>query len=138
MAARWGSSGSSHHRGSVYSGKMFKAHSSETLPNKHAAFLSTLTVNGLKMDIEGSEFEIIDKEYLPTCQKMVLEYHLSHDTNLSHLRARLEILKKRFSQVRYSGTLDRMLQSNSEDVKDYLQERFGYVWIMDPLIFCLA
>lgn len=80
--------------------------------------------DGCKMDIEGSEFGLIDAGTLPKCKKLVLEYHLSRDKELKNFRRRREILKKHFDHVHYLPSLDQA----------YPDDR--YPGMFDRLIFC--
>jgi hypothetical protein len=56
--------------------------------------------DGVKMDIEGSEFGLIDNWFLPRCQKLVLEYHTSRDASFENLQRRLEVLESHFKNVK--------------------------------------
>jgi FkbM family methyltransferase len=82
--------------------------------------------DGIKMDIEGSEFPIIDMGLIPPCNKLVIEYHLSHDPDMSHFRKRIKLLKKRFRTVYYIPSMDQ------EYPNDKYPGKFDrYVWCMD-------
>ncbi len=82
-------------------------------------------VQVIKMDIEGSEFGILDEDLLPKCEKLVLEYHTSRDPSVDNLRRRLEKLHRRFREVRYPPEYDRLLREGNS-AKTYF----------DRLIFC--
>lgn len=84
------------------------------------------TFDGCKMDIEGTEGELLDGHWIPQCKKLVVEYHLWRDDSMINLRRRLEFLKSRFSVVQYPPEFDRMLASGFEHNTSYY----------DRLIFC--
>ena len=79
------------------------------LRNLDAACLVGRSFDGVKMDIEGSEGGLLDGELLPECRKLVLEYHLSRDPSIEHLKRRLDVLHRRFRTVRYPAELDRLI-----------------------------
>jgi FkbM family methyltransferase len=66
--------------------------------------------DGIKMDIEGSEFGIMDSGLIPKCNKLVMEYHSSRDPSCANLKRRLQILKDCFKVVSYPAELDRLAQ----------------------------
>lgn len=135
-AVRWGAQHTNHQRGCLQhtSGKFQKA--GFLIRNRHGSFLKELVVDGCKMDIEGSEGSLIDAKFLPQCQKLVVEYHLSHDGSLENFRRRVNILQQQFDKVWLPADARRMLDSVKNDVRTYLEELRGYVWIIDPIIFC--
>jgi FkbM family methyltransferase len=65
--------------------------------------------SGIKMDIEGSEFGILDKKLLPPTGKLVLEYHTSRDDDADRLASRIEYLNHTFPNVHYPPELDRLI-----------------------------
>lgn len=75
--------------------------------------------DGVKMDIEGSEGPIIDHWALPRCNKLVLEYHTSRDSNISNLARRLKILKQHFEIVSWPPEYDRAISSGAETFKSF-------------------
>lgn len=93
---------------------------SGNLEDAHGAF------DGIKMDIEGAEGQIIDNWALPNCNKLVLEYHTSRDPKIKHLRQRLEALKDHFKIVSYPPELDRLCDSGYDESKTFF----------DRMIFC--
>lgn len=81
-------------------------------------------IDGIKMDIESAEFGIIDRRFIPPCNKLVMEYHFSRNKSLADFRRRIKILKEVFRVVDYPPGLDR----------DYPGDKFpGF---FDRLIFC--
>lgn len=99
--------------------------------NLHVRKLAALTptdgFDGVKMDIEGAELGMIDQGMLPKCRRLVMEYHLSHDPDMSHFRKRIKILRKYFKEVYYIPSLD---QAYRDDKYPGLFDRF--VWCWDP------
>lgn len=81
--------------------------------------------DGVKMDIEGAEFDILDQDLLPPCRKLVLEYHSSRDSSASNLKDRIERLRRHFVQVCVPPEYERRI-GEGRDVKTYF----------DRLIFC--
>jgi FkbM family methyltransferase len=82
--------------------------------------------DGVKMDIEGAEHAILDAGVLPSCRKLVLEYHLSRDDDLDALGRRLAWLKRRFGRVAYPPELDRLAAARGRG-RSYF----------DRLVFCV-
>jgi len=76
--------------------------------NVHASKMKgrNLKYDGIKMDIEGSEFGLIDEWLLPETKKLVMEYHISRDRSWKNLDHRLRIIKKHFEHVKYPKVLD--------------------------------
>lgn len=64
-------------------------------------------LSGIKMDIEGSEFDILDERLLPWADKLVLEYHFSRNPKMTDFRPRLAYLKEIYETVSYSTRLDK-------------------------------
>jgi FkbM family methyltransferase len=114
-----------HHRGTVLEKKKYPL--AGQVPNLHIAALPRLAYDGIKMDIEGSEAEILDAGHLPECKKLVLEYHLWRDPSMENLRRRLDFLHSKFSVVSYPPEFDRMLASPFKENTSYY----------DRLIFCM-
>lgn len=77
------------------------------LANVYAGDLCcTDSFDGVKMDIEGSEFGIIDKEIIPRCKRLALEYHiLRDDRHLGRFQKRMKLLAKRFKVVHYAPSV---------------------------------
>lgn len=94
--------------------------------NIYAGTLKKLKVDGIKMDIEGSEGALIDLGLLPKCRKLVLEYHTSRDSSVHALRHRLALLSERFAHVHYPKAYSEAIASG----QDTYRPRF------DQLIFC--
>jgi FkbM family methyltransferase len=97
------------------------------LENRHGAFLKKLRYDGVKMDIEGSEFGLIDDDLLPRAGKLVMEYHYGRDRkNLTNLAERLARLERRFTSVWVPGFVQRDLDAGVEE----------YSGMFDSMIFC--
>jgi FkbM family methyltransferase len=94
--------------------------------NLYAGALRDERFDGVKMDIEGSEGDLIDEWLLPACSKLVLEYHTSRDPSLLNLRRRLAILQSHFSHVVYPEACALALRSDKETWQPDL----------DQIIFC--
>lgn len=134
-AARWGKQYTNYLRGCVKPGSQ-KFQLVGQIVNRHGEFLRGLEVDGCKMDIEGSEGGLIDSGFIPQCKKFVVEYHLSHDPSAENLKRRLEYLGDRFAVMKYPTWISKFLASGESDVRIYLEKLRGYVWIVDPVIFC--
>jgi len=83
--------------------------------NKYGEFLRELCCDGVKMDIEGSELGLIDKKFIPKCNKLVMEYHLTRDKSLKNLSRRLDILRDHFDNVYIIPSLQKLIDSGMED-----------------------
>ena len=70
--------------------------------------------DGVKMDIEGSEFGLIDSWLLPRCNKLCFEYHTSRDKSMDNLKRRVAILRSRFEIVNYVPELDRIMKKGGQ------------------------
>lgn len=117
-----------HHRGTTYPMKAVPR--AGTVPNLHIRYIVNDTgarYSGIKMDIEGTEGEILDAGLIPDCNKLVLEYHLWRDASMANLRRRLEFLRSRFRTVTYPPEYDRMLASGYSENTSYY----------DRLVFCM-
>jgi FkbM family methyltransferase len=106
-------------------------HPAEYLQNVHASALVERSFDGVKMDIEGSEGELIDQWLLPKCNKLCMEYHSSRDKSIKNLERRLGILKEKFKIVDYPPEFDRIIQANEND--SYGGSQLTYY---DRMIFC--
>ena len=115
---------------SIKSGNLPK-HPSGSLRNLHASVLQDRVFDGIKMDIEGSEGELIDQWLLPKCNKLVMEYHSSRDKSIPNLKRRLEILKERFGVVSYPPEYDRIISEGGNS--SYEGSQLTY---FDRMIFC--
>jgi FkbM family methyltransferase len=116
-----------HYRATAYPTPSLPRHPLGELPNRHGAFLTGLTFDGVKMDIEGSEAGLLDAGFIPSCQKLVLEYHLSRDPSMANLQRRLDWLRRRFRNVAYPAELDRLVAAGGS-AKTFF----------DRLIHCIA
>jgi FkbM family methyltransferase len=78
-------------------------HPAGQLPNRRGSFLRDLDYDGVKIDIEGSEFGLIEQGFLPRCRKLVIEYHLSRQGgDLLRCRAHISQLLETFRTVTVS------------------------------------
>ena len=78
-------------------------HPAGPLPNRHGEFLRSLDYDGVKIDIEGSEFGLIEQGFLPRCRKLVIEYHLSRQgRDLVRCRGHISQLLETFRTVTVS------------------------------------
>jgi FkbM family methyltransferase len=100
-----------HYRGTVLPVKNYKEH--KPVLNCYAGDLVKFCVgqkgggfDGVKMDIEGSEGPIIDEWLLPRCDKLVMELHTSRDASFENLQRRLQILRKRFKNLKYPSMFE--------------------------------
>ncbi len=89
--------------------------------DEHACF------DGIKMDIEGSEFGIIDNWLLPPASKLVFEYHLSRDNSLRNLVKRIRILRKHYKNVVCCPELARLVKKGTGTGRTYF-DRCIYCW----------
>jgi len=80
----------------------------------------------IKMDIEGSEFQIIDEDRIPACDNIMIEYHLTKDKNMENFRRRFEIIKKKFKYAWVS--FDRLLEKDyfPNDTYNFYFDHFIY------------
>ena len=113
---------SDHYRGTILQRTSMTPAGS--VPNLYAKHIRK-TYDGVKMDIEGSEFGLIDEELLPKCDKLVMEYHSSRDSSSSNLKKRLAKLRERFKHVQYPPEFDRRI-ADKDNSKTFF----------DRLIFC--
>ncbi len=98
----------------------------EAVPNTHGSFFSGMHYDGVKMDIEGSEFGLLDDGLLPVSSKLVFEYHFHRGTRDLRLFARrVRALRKIYKDVWYPAFIDRDIAAG----RDY-SGRF------DSLVFC--
>jgi FkbM family methyltransferase len=98
-----------------------------TVKNTHASRLQKQKFDGIKMDIEGAEFGIIDEWLLPKAKRLVLEYHLSRDNSLANLARRVRILKQHYRHVIYCPELARLVERGTGTGKTYFH-RCIYCW----------
>lgn len=96
-------------RGTIV-GRVGLCKESITIPNTYAGELLSKTYDGVKIDIEGAEFDLIDRWLIPDCKKLCLEYHTSRDQSMLNLKRRLRIIQSRFSVVNYPPELDKIMK----------------------------
>lgn len=99
----------------------------------YAGCLTYQQFDGVKMDIEGSEGELIDQWLLPKCNKLVMEYHSSRDKSIENLRRRLEVLRGRFEVVSYPPEYDRIIAAGGNT--SYEGNQLTY---FDRMVFCMG
>jgi len=83
--------------------------------------------DGIKMDIEGAEFGLIDDWLLPKSNKLVFEYHLSRDNSLQNLAKRFRILRKHYKNVVACPELMRLVKKGTGTGRTYF-DRCVYCW----------
>lgn len=93
-----------------------------SVPNLYAGNLPK--ADGAKIDIEGSEFGIIDAGLLPNVERLILEYHYCKDRSISNWKRRRDILKSKWRVVSYPKCMD---TEHSND---------RYPGVFDRYIFC--
>jgi FkbM family methyltransferase len=94
--------------------------------NVYAGRLKGVTCwDGIKIDVEGSEFGLIDFDLIPKTRKLVMEYHTSRDKSWENLEKRLNKLKDMFKHVKYPKVLD-----------DYVKQKGDIDLRFDQIIFC--
>ena len=104
-----------------------KGYPQVTVKNTHASALTGHKFDGIKMDIEGSEFGLIDEWLLPRANKLVLEYHLSRDDSLPNLARRIRILERHYQHVAYCEELARLVERGTGTGRTYF-DRCVYCW----------
>lgn len=97
-----------HSRGTLYPTPQMRKQTPVTVPNFHVSHLPK-SADGLKMDIEGGEFSLLDSGKLPKVEKLVFEYHTSRDPSMENLSRRLDYLKSLYRQVNYPPEYDRLM-----------------------------
>lgn len=115
-----------HYRGTLVGGKGMMKKESTSVPNVYAGDIEG-DFDGVKMDIEGSEFGIIDNGLIPPCNKLCFEYHTSRDKSMKNLSRRIATLKKLFKTVAYVPELDRIMAMGGQ------QKSFH-----DRVIYCIG
>lgn len=124
----WGSSiPNNHYRGTLVRSRGLLGKTPKTVPNLYAGELLGRRYDGVKMDIEGSEFGILDDGLIPDCEKLCLEYHTSRDRSMANLSRRVATLRQMFEVVSYVPELDRMIEIGGE------QKSFH-----DRVIYCIG
>ena len=84
-------------------------------------------VDGIKMDIEGSEFELIERGLLPEAKKLVMEYHFSKDKLMSNFFRRMDMLKSHFKKVYFQPSIEKLRAKGTEK----------YPGFYDIKVFCI-
>lgn len=75
--------------------------------NTHISKVPLFNWDGIKMDIEGAEHDILDARALPKTRKLAMEYHATKDRSMNRFRHRMDYLRERFDVVAYPPALDR-------------------------------
>lgn len=96
------------------------------IENEYFENLLDIHFDVVKMDIEGSEFGIIDSEKMFNCDVLFMEYHFSKDKDMKNFRKRISILKKHFKTVSCHPYL---LEEGKFD-----NDRFAYKF--DEFVYC--
>ena len=76
------------------------------------------------MDIESSEFGILDDKLIPNCEKLVIEYHITKDRDFNNFDRRMDYLRSIFEIVHYMPSLDRFNRNDK------------YPGSFDRLVYC--
>jgi len=84
-------------------------------------------IDGIKMDIEGAEFELIDKGLLPASKKLVLEYHFSKDKSMRNFFDRMLLLEEDYNKVYYQKSIAKLKEKGVEK----------YPGFYDIKVFCI-
>lgn len=84
-------------------------------------------IDGIKMDIEGAEFELIDKRLLPASKKLVLEYHFSKDKSMRNFFDRMAILRENYDRVYYQPSIAKLKEKGVQK----------YPGFYDVKVFCV-
>lgn len=98
-----------HSRGTAYPTSGLRKHPDGEIKNAYGDFLTALSFDGVKMDIEGSEAGLLDNGFIPDCTKLCMEYHTSRDPSMENLKRRLDFLRSRFRVVQYPPEYDRII-----------------------------
>lgn len=96
------------YRGTIIRGKGRMNKEPIQVPNIHVSNLGS-GFDGIKMDVEGGEFPLLDEDKLPNCDKLCFEYHTSRDSSMSRMKRRINKLKMMFDVVSYTPGLDKMM-----------------------------
>lgn len=75
--------------------------------NKHASIFENRKFDGVKIDIETSEFGLLDDRLIPNCNKLIMEYHISKDSDFNNFDRRMNYLREIFDEVYYMESLDK-------------------------------
>ncbi len=101
-----------------------------TVFNTHAGLIQASKgrqYDGIKCDIEGSEFGIIDEWLFPKAEKLCVEYHLSRNDSLPDLVRRWRILKQHYKNVVACPELMRLIKKGKGTGRTYF-DRVIYCW----------
>lgn len=79
--------------------------------NIYGSYLLGRKYDGVKLDVEGSEFGLIDEWLLPETNKLVMEYHHSRDKSAENMARRFKKLREHFKTVKYPKALDTYIES---------------------------
>jgi hypothetical protein len=115
-----------YYRNTTFYSKGLPQHPKYFLPNMNGLFLKLMEFDGVKIDIEGSEGDLLDNKFLPKCEKLCMEYHLSRDPSAAHLANRITFLRSRFKYVEYPPELQRIVDSGTD--KKTFFDRLIYCW----------
>jgi FkbM family methyltransferase len=85
-------------------------------------------LDGIKMDIEGSEFGLIDNRILPESSKLVMEYHFSKDGSMQNFFNRMDILRETYGKVYYQHSIEKLRDKGTKE----------YPGFYDIKVFCIG
>ena len=114
-----------HYRGTLLD--RGKGYPQVTVKNTHASALMGRTFDGLKLDIEGAEFGLIDEWLLPKARKLVLEFHTSRDSSIENLVRRIGILRQHYQHIHYCPELARLIERGTGTGKTFY-DRIVFCW----------
>ena len=97
------------------------------VPSFYAKNFTKLKFNGVKMDIEGAEGAILDNWFLPTCKKLVLEYHTSRDSSVKNLASRIANIQNHFKQTAIPPEFLRAIARKDREFKSFF-DRLIFAW----------
>lgn len=83
--------------------------------------------NGVKMDIEGAEHDIIDRGMIPACDKLVLEYHSTVDRSVANMARRVEVLRSLFDNVYLEPEMERAIASGALEYRPFFDRQI-FAW----------
>lgn len=113
-----------HYRGTTFPRSRFEAYE---VKNTFVGIISKARFDGIKMDIEGGEVELILSGRLPKSNKLVMEYHTSVNATMKDFKLCMDTLRKRYDHVKYPAEFDRALERGEIKYKTFV-DRIIYCW----------
>jgi len=98
-----------------------------TIRNQHPRCFHGRKFDGVKINIGGDEFELIESGWIPTCKKLIMEYHFTKDPSIAEFQRRIKKLQGIFCTVNYSATLD-----HEKIIKQGTFRHNTLIWCMHP------